>query len=167
MNWSELLSIVATVGVVTSIWISLRAYRVSAAQVLPRLAVGTGAVRSIKGNGFRYIEFEAESVLGRPDWMVVGASLRWDWRRRRFLSHGYSMYSEEDDFGQTFHHYEPIKPWERRIFFDQPVKAGVIMIHGDAPDCDVSLEIVLSTSPRLTDHWRVRSKSSRGPEPAA
>ena len=162
MSWSEILSITATViaalGVVVTSWISLRAYRVAALQLLPRLPVGTGAVRTVGGSGHRYIEFEAESVSGRPDWMVAGASIRWNWRRMRFLAHGESEYSEEADCGNTYHHYVPHLPWERRVVFDPPVKAGVVMIHPDAPDCEVLLKITLSTSPNLTSHWRVKSK---------
>ena len=76
MSWPELLSIIAALGVVVTSWISLRAYRVAAAQVLPRLPVGTGAVRTVGGGGHPYIEFEAESVSGRSDWKVAGASIR-------------------------------------------------------------------------------------------
>ena len=144
MSWSELLSIIAVLGVVVTSWISLRAYRVAAAQVLPRLPVGTGAVRTVGGGGHRYIEFEAESVSGRPDWKVAGASIRCNWRRMRFLAHGCSVYSEEDPDGNTHHHYALRLPWERRIFFDPPVKAGVV--------------IILSTSPNLTSYWRIKSK---------
>ena len=80
------------------------------------------------------------------------------WRRMRFLAHGYSVCSEEDPYGNTHHHHAPRLHWERRIFFDPPVKAGVVIIHPDAPDCEVLLKITLSTSPNLTSHWRIKSK---------
>ena len=45
----------------------------------------------------------------------------------------------EDSDGSIVHLYKSSSTWERRIFFDPPVRNGAVVIHPAAPDCEVAL----------------------------
>ena len=163
MSWSEILSIAATiiaalalvVSTLTRVW----ANRIKAAQLLTRFFHRTEADTAPNGSRYRYISFDVERVPGRPDWNVASASIHRNWRRMRFLAHGDA--GEISGYG-TADYYIASSPWERRIVFDPPVPAGVVVIHPDAPDCEVVLKMTLNTSPNLINYYRVESKGFGG-----
>ena len=131
-------------------------------QALPRIAPGTVAA----SGGLRSVEFATEWLPGHPDWVVASANIRWNWRRRKFIARGRLIHSEEAPDGDTFNEYEPRLPWERRVTFDPPAKEGAVVIHPDAPDCDITFAIVLRTTPSPTIRRHVKSIRFRWPSPS-
>ena len=149
MTWSEVLSIFAAVGAVIaaigaagSFWIARKAYRVAEIQVLPRPNIGLES----SPTGHRSLAFTTIRASNNADWVVMSATIRGNWRRRRYLARGELVHVEE--FGDdTIEFYEPTGPWEQSIIFDPPVPEGAIVLHPEAPDCEVKLKLVLRTLP--------------------
>ena len=139
---------------VGALWVSFRGYRVGKIQALPRLAI----YRSWGSKGQRTVSFEIEWLPGRPDWVVAGASVRRNWRKRPFIARGQLEDAYEDEYGQKVTYYKPSGPWECRIIFDAPRRQGAVILHPEAPDCEVTLEITLTTLPSPTERRRIKIK---------
>jgi hypothetical protein len=152
--WPEVLSVAAIVGALASVFISYKAYRIAAVQALPRLKIGGMATWGAS----RSVAFEVEWIPGHPDWVVTSASIRRNWRRRYLLAHSELEYSHEAPDGEIINEYKSSGPWKRRITFDWPVKQGGIVLHRDTPDCEVTLKMVLTTSPSPTVFRHIKSR---------
>ena len=157
MSWSDALSVVATILAVGSGWIGFRAYRIADVQALPPLADWGTATK----NGLRSVEFKIEWPPDRQRWVVSAAHIRRNWGRRKVLAKGDLIGFSEDPWGNPVNHYQAQTPWERCITFDPPVREGVVMLHQDARDCEVTLTIVLSTSPSPTIRRHIKSRGFR------
>ena len=134
---------IAVLVALGSYWTSHKAQKISEIQALPRTPIG--GLSTWGGN--RCIDFEVEWLSGRPDWVVASASIRWNWGRRRLLALGQLEYSDKDPDGDIINLYQPSGPWKHHIIFDPPVRKGGIVLHPDAPDCQIRLKITLSTMP--------------------
>ncbi len=157
-------TIIAAVALIMSAWTSFKANRIAVAQLLPRVSTGTLAARRPKGGVHRQIEFEVEWVPGRPEWTIASAVIRRNWRRKRFLAIGEFEYEEVVSNDHIISHYIPRRSWDRRIVFDPPVRHGVVVVHPDAPDCEVLLKVTMSTSPYLTAQVRVSASGAGLPQ---
>ena len=161
MNWSEYLSLAAILVALASAWVGFRGYRIAAVQALPNTPIGGIA----SYGGMRSIDFDVESIPGRPDWVVESASIKWNLRRRPHLAHGYLDHSKVGPDGEVFNYYMPKGPWEHQITFDPPTNEGGFVLHSEAPDCQIRLKLVLTTSPSPTIVRYIKSKRY-GPLPS-
>ena len=144
MGWSEVLSIVAVVVAVGSLVTSYRGYRIAAFQALPHPRIGWESSTT----GHRSLYFRMSLSSGDPDWVVAGVSVRGNWRRRCYLAHGVLEHAEMLD-GQWIESYQPTGSWQRCIVFDPPLIEGAVVLHPEAPDCEVKLKLTLSTTVAL------------------
>ena len=154
MSWVEVSSVITGSMAIASVVLSGLAYRRSGVQDLPRVDFW----RSWTSGGQRGIIFDLEQLPGQPDWVIDGASVRWNWRHRQWLAHGQERFYNEYFDGEPVNRWVPATPWEHRVKFDPPKKHGGVMLHPDAPDCQVTLRITLSTSPSPTVVRHVTSK---------
>ena len=142
VSWSEVLSIIATLAAAGSLGVTFWACRIAARQAWPHPNIGWIS----SSTGHRSLDFEIEKVSGGPDWGVKKASIRGNWRRRRYLARGI-LQQEEEFEGEIINHYGPSGEWQRCIDFDSPVKKGAIVLHPETPECEVKLELTLRTLP--------------------
>ena len=77
------------------------------------------------------------------------------------MARGVLLHWEEFD-GVSINHYEPSEEWQRCIEFDSPVRKGAIVLHPETPECEVKLELTLSTlpSPKLVRRFRIKKWES-------
>ena len=157
MTWSEDLSTIAAgIAVVlaaASFWVAYMAYRIAALQALPHPDIGWTA----RSTGQRSLDFQITRTSGNADWAVQSASIRGNWRRRRHLARGV-LEGEETFEGDTVKFYATTGPWQRCIIFDPPVAGGGIVLHPDAPDCEVKLKLTLRTLPSPKVVRRIKLK---------
>ena len=152
------LSAIAVVVATCSMAIAYMAYRIAVRQTLPHPDIGWMSVY----NGHRSLDFKITRTPGSADWVVAGASVRGNWRRRPYMARGYVVHAEEfeDDIYKT---YGPTGPWQHRIIFDPPLTEGAIVLHPDTPDCEVKLIITLRTlpSPRVVRRIKLNKYQPR------
>ena len=148
MYWSDILSaVLAAVAVIiaaASLWISRRAHKLSEIQALPKVTL----VRSWSSQGERGLYIKLEPMPDRHDWLIASVAIRrnWpNWRQRCFLARG--EVSETFDDGIYYPDFRRIGHWESRVTYKLELREIAVFLHPDAPDCDVRLEITLSTSP--------------------
>ena len=153
MGWSEVLSIVAVVVAVGSLLTSYRGYRIAAFQALPHPRIGWES----SSTGHRSLDFRISRSSGDPDWVVAGASVRGNWRRRCYLARGVLEHAGEFD-GEMIESYRPNGSWQRCIVFDPPLMQGAVVLHPEAPDCEVKLRLTLRTLPSPTIVRRIKLK---------
>ena len=151
MTWPEILSVIATMGAAGSLWVAYMAYRITALQALPHPDIGWTRGSS----GHRNLDFKISRGSGNADWAVATASIRGNWRRRRHIAFGQLVHEEEFDDG-TLRIYEASGPWEHQLVFNPPRTGGAIVLHPDAPDCEVKLKITLRTLPSPTVTRRIK-----------
>ena len=149
VTWPEALSIFAAVGAAIaalgaagSFWVAYKAYCVAALWALPRPDIGWES----SSTGHRSLAFTTTRASNNAGWVVTSATIRGNWRRRRYLARGLLVHVEEfgDDIIES---YEPTGPWGHCVIFDPPVPEGAIVLHPEAPDCEVKLKLVLRTLP--------------------
>ena len=161
MAWSDTLTIViAAIAVLIaagSLWISRRAHQISVIQALPRVSI----VRTWSSTGERDLYISLEHETNRPDWMVRKATIKrsWRtcWRRRPFLARGEVIAHDQTDFGEIIPRTRRTSDWQRRINYDYPIAGITIFLHPAAPDCYLTLEITLNTSPSPTIKRHIKS----------
>lgn len=136
-------SLAAVVIALLSAWVGFRGYQIASIQALPKTPIGGIATYG----GVRSIDFDVESIPGRADWVVKSASIKGNLRRRRHLALGYLEHSEVAPDGEVLNAYRPTGPWEHHITFDPPIKKGGLVLHSEAPDCQIRLTLVLNTFP--------------------
>ena len=156
MTWPEVLSIIAAMGASGSLGVAYMAYRLAKLQALPHPDIGWMA----RSTGHRSLDFQITRASGNADWAVESASIRCNWRRRRHLALG-STEDEEQFEGITVKFYAPTGPWQRCIIFDPPVTRGGIVLHPEAPDCEVKLKLTLRTLPSPKVVRRIKLKRFR------
>ena len=91
MSWVEVSSVVTGLMAIVSVVLSGLAYRRSEVQNLPRVEFW----RWWYSSGQRGFSFEVESLPGRSEWVVRSASVRWNWRHRRWLARGREHFANE------------------------------------------------------------------------
>lgn len=141
VTWPEVLSIIAAMAAAGSLLVAYMAYRIAALQALPHPNIGWTA-----GPGQRSLSFTITRDVGKADWVVTSATIRGNWRRRRYLARGqvYDVQVIDDDWIEF---YEPAGPWQQCVIFDPPVIEGALVLHPDTPDCEVKLKLTLRTLP--------------------
>ena len=154
MSWIEIFAGITGLMAVASFVLSGLAYRRSGVQDLPPISV----VWSWSSTGYRGISFDLERLPGRPHWVVHSATVSRNWRRRPWLAGGQERGISVLDNGEEVIQYGPDSPWRHRVVFDHPRKEGAVMIHPEAPDCQVTLKITLTTSPSPTVARHIVSK---------
>ena len=160
MPWLEAFSLViAAIAVLIaagSLVISRRAHHISTIQALPRVAL----VRAWSSTGERDLYINLDQKPDRPDWVVASAGIRRTWRnwhQRCFLARGEVIDHDEYEPGHTMPITRRTGDWERRISYEHPITAVAIFLHPDAPDCELTLEITLNTSPSPTFKRHIKS----------
>ena len=156
MTWSEILSVIAAVGATGSLLVAYLAYRIVARQALPHPGIGWLS----SSTGSRSLDFTIKRTSDNADWVVASASIKGNWRRRRYLALG-ALEQEDELEGEIYKIYQPTGPWQRRIIFDPPISEGAIVIHHEAPDCEVKLKLTLSTLPSPTVVRRIKLRRYR------
>ena len=156
VTWSEMLSVVAALGATGSLLVAYLAYRIAVRQALPHPEIGWMS----SSTGSRSLDFTIKRTSDNADWVVASASIRHNWRRRRHLALG--VLEHEDAFeGNIYRSYRPSGPWQNRIIFDPPLTEGAIVIHHEAPDCEVKLKLTLRTLPSPTVVRRIKLRRYR------
>ena len=160
MPWLETFTLViAAIAVLIaagSLVISRTAHRISTIQALPRVAI----VRTWSSTGERDLYIELEQKSDRPDWVVASVGIRRTWRHWHqlcFLARGEVIAHDEFEQGQTLPITRRTGDWERRITYEHPITDGAVFLHPDAPDCEITLEITLNTSPSPTLKRHIKS----------
>ena len=161
MNFSEYISVAAILIAFLSAWVAYRSYQLASVQALPKTPIGGIAVYK----GVRSIDFDVESIPGHAEWVVKSASIKRNLRRRRHLARGYLVHTEATPDGEILKDYRPTGPWAQQIIFDPPIKKGGVILHSEAPDCQIRLKLVLNTSPTPTIVRYIDSKRY-GPLPS-
>ena len=158
--WLEISSlVVAGIAVLIaagSLLTSRRAHNISEIQALPRVSL----VRTWSGREGRDLYINLEQISDRPDWVVASVSVRrtwWNWRERRFLARGEVEDHVEYISWDTLPSSRRTGNWERRITYEPPIREAAIFLHPDAPNCEVTLEITLTTSPSPTIKRHIKS----------
>ena len=160
MPWLEISSLVVA-GIAAliasgSLLISRRAQNISEIQALPKVGLGL----TWSGGGGRDLYINLEQISGHPDWVVASATVRRTWRNwheRCFLARGEVVDHFEDEYRLILPCTKRTGNWERRITYEPPIREASIFLHPDAPDCEVTLEITLSTSPSPTIKRHIKS----------
>ena len=153
LTWSGLIAIVAAVGAVSSAVATYLIYRTAALQALPHPDISW----VLSSTGERSLDFEISWATGKAQWVVSSVSIRRNWLRKRFLASG-SLYHEDQHEGESIRSYKPTGPWRHYIEYSVPVRQGAVVIHHDAPDCEVKLKLTLSTLPSPTVTRRIKLK---------
>ena len=156
MSWVEILSIIAAVGAAGSLGVAYKAYRITALQALPHPNIGWLS----SARGHRSLDFRITRASDNRDWVVVSASIRGNWWRRRYIARGF-LGNEEDFEGTVVGFYQASGPWQHCVNFDPPVTEGAIVLHPDTPDCEVKLKITLRTLPSPVAVRRFKLKRYR------
>ena len=156
MTWPEILSVIAAVAAAGSFWVAYKAYHIAALQALPHPDIGWIS----SSGGHRSLNFEITRASGNADWVVTSASIRGNWRRRRYLARGLLEHEEEFE-GEIIRSYGPTGPWQQCIIFDPPVPQGAIVLDPETPDCEVKLKLTLRTLPSPTVVRRIMLKRYR------
>ena len=156
MTWSEMLSVIAAVGATGSLLVAYLAYRIAARQALPHPEIGWMS----SSTGSRSLNFTIKRTSDNADWVVARASIKNNWRRRPFLARGALVHEDEFE-GNIYRSYRPTGPWQQRIIFDPPLTEGAIVIHEEAPDCEVKLKLTLRTLPSPTVVRRIKLRRYR------
>ena len=163
MPWWEISALVvagiAAVMAAGSLLISRRAKNISELQALPRVSVVREWLGRLRG-GERNLYFNVERISDRPDWVVVSVRIRRTWRnvrKRCFLARGEVVgYSRGTD-GRSLPNGSRTGNWESCIVYEPPVREAVVFLHPEAPDCEVTLEVILNTAPSPTIKRRIKS----------
>ena len=156
MTWSEILSVIATVGATGSLLVAYLLYRIAARQALPHPQIGWMA----SSTGRRSLDFTINWTPGNAEWVVASASIRHNWRRRRYLARGVLVHEDEFE-GEIYKAFNPSGPWQQQIIFDPPLREGAIVIHDEAPDCEVKLKLMHRTLPSPKVVRRVKLRRHR------
>ena len=150
MSASEMSSlVVAGIAVVIaagSLLISRRAHKISEMQALPRIILG----HSWSSRGERGLYVKLELMPDGQDWVIVRVDVRrtWrTWRKRCFLARGDVVGQDFAEDGIAYPNFIRIGDWERSVTYELTRREIAVFLHPDAPDCDVKLEITLSTLP--------------------
>ena len=151
LTWPGVIAVVAAVGAVSSAVATYLIYRVAALQALPHPDISW----VLSSTGQRSLDFEINWTSGKAQWVVSSISIRGNWLRKRYLARG-SLYHEDEHEGETIKSYEPTGSWQHCIEFSVPVRRGAVVIHHDAPDCEVKLKLALSTLPSPTVTRRIK-----------
>ena len=160
MLFLEILSIaiaaIAAFFAAGSLWVSRRTQQISTIQARPKLSISRGW--SDTGERDLYITFEPES--NRPDWVFTKATIkrtRSNWRRRHHLAHGEVIDHDQIETGEIIPITQRTGRWQRHITYETQKAAIAIFLHPDAPDCHLTLEITLNTSPSPTIKRHIKS----------
>ncbi len=134
-------------------------YRNSTLYNLPGRSIRRGTLL----DGSAWIDFEIKNAEGRPDWEVISANVRRNWRRRRVLCDGNIEWVEGHPSMWTpesfpFDLKERVS-WDSRIAYDPPTTQVVVLVHPDAPDCSISFNICLSSAPSNRSSFVTRYKA--------
>ena len=147
MTWLEIfspvLAVIAVVMSAGSLWISRKAHKLSEMQALPRIIF----VRSWSSQGERGLYIKLETMSDGQDWVMASLGVRRNWRKRSFLARGEVAGHDVFDDGIVYPRFKRIGDWERSVTYELWRTEVAVFLHPDAPDCDVAMEITLSTSP--------------------
>ena len=153
MSWSELISSgVAAVAVAiafVSLIVSYRAHKWTQIQTLPSITV----LRAWSTSGERSLHVKLEATPDRQDWVIASAGIRRTWRNLRIwrqpslIARGEVSELDVLDDGTLYSRCRKVGDWERCLTFGSGRREVAIFVQPDAPDCDIALEITLSTSP--------------------
>ena len=135
---------------------SLPGLPIAARQALPHPEIGWMS----SSTGSRSLDFTIKRTSDNADWVVASASIKGNWRRRRYLARG-SLVHEDEFEGAIYKNCHPTGPWQQRVIFDPPVGEGALVIHHEALDCEVKLKLTLRTLPSPTVVRRIKLRGYR------
>lgn len=153
MSWLELISSgVAAVAVAiafVSLIVSYRADQWTQIQVLPSITV----LRAWSSSGERSLHVKLEPTPDRQDWVIANAGVRRTcrnlrtWRKPSLIARGEVLEPDVLEDGTLYSRCRKVGDWDRCLTFGGGRREVAIFVQPCAPDCDIALEITLSTSP--------------------
>ena len=144
MGWKELLQLAAAavslVGLLVSGVMKLTGLKkVEDVNPLDLPAISLSAIRQSEDRP-HMVTFTLVDVSG---WVVDSVAIRGRWAPKHLAPAG-----EIVQLGYLWGR-EIGGPWQRRIDYPRPESSGVVLVHRDAPDCELSFKIHLRSQPKV------------------
>ncbi len=154
---SEFWVIVTAIGVIaTAVVTAIFGFLNLRNTTLYNLPKPIATTRRFPGDGASWMELKVRSMGDGPEWEIRSVSVR-GLLRRRFLARAKPIGS--DPFGQI-EGYEADGKWHRSIKLVEYSNSCVVVIHSDAPDFSLSVNISLSSAPSKRSSVVTRYKAA-------